>query len=758
MKSGMFSTGLMVAVCACAAARAAEPAQVIHVDAGANGAGSGSSWADACIHLQDALVSAAGVEKPVEIHVAKGLYKPDQGVSVMPGDRLATFKLANGVTLKGGYAGAAAIDPNARDTTLYETILSGDLAGNDGGAGFTKDPGAISIDKDNSYHVVTGSGTDTTAVMDGFTITAGSMAPPRPAGDDALATGTGMLIDTGSPTVLNCCFRDTYPRATEVLAALNGSHPIVTNCTFLNNQGTGMCNVDNSNSIVTNCRFEGNSSGAMENRYSSPVITGCQFLDNGPTMIEAFDCNSVLTDCVFTGTDGTTRRQGLSASGGRLTLMGCTFTGFTKGAIETRDDLTLVRCTFQNNSGFMTGVVGSFFHPHVTAIKCVFIGNEGYEAGALSGGDIELHDCEFIGNIGSQAGAVKASPCRLIATGCVFAGNWSQSGPGAIGGWSDIFKLSNCTFVGNRGRQNCLDARFSGLLPTQITQCIFRDEPEPFGPESAGFTPRLEVSYSNVQGGYPGEGNIDVDPCFVDPGYWADPEDPTKPAALDDPNAVWITGDYHLKSQAGHWDRASQDWACDDVTSRCIDAGDPNAPVGAEPFPNGGFINMGAYGGTAEASRSYFAKPVCETQIAGDINGDCIVDQADLDILQLHWLMEGTEPVKVNNPPTITLLSPKDGDEFTDGEPIVLQCIASDADGTVIRVRYDFIAYWEEGSQKRWSTTGTTVVDPTDNWKARWSWSNIRRDCACEISAEAMDNEGARTRSQAVTVTLHPKP
>jgi hypothetical protein len=76
----------------------------------------------------------------------------------------------------------------------------------------------------------------------------------------------------------------------------------------------------------------------------------------------------------------------------------------------------------------------------------------------------------------------------------------------------------------------------------------------------------------------------------------------------------------------------------DDVTSPCIDAGDPNSPVGEEPFPNGGRINMGAYGGTAEASKSYFGEPVCETIIAGDINGDCRVDSKDLAILAQHWL------------------------------------------------------------------------------------------------------------------------
>ncbi len=47
---------------------------------------------------------------------------------------------------------------------------------------------------------------------------------------------------------------------------------------------------------------------------------------------------------------------------------------------------------------------------------------------------------------------------------------------------------------------------------------------------------------------------------------------------------------------------------------------------------------MGAYGGTAEASKSYFGKPVCETIIAGDINGDCRVDLKDVAILAGHWL------------------------------------------------------------------------------------------------------------------------
>jgi hypothetical protein len=96
-----------------------------------------------------------------------------------------------------------------------------------------------------------------------------------------------------------------------------------------------------------------------------------------------------------------------------------------------------------------------------------------------------------------------------------------------------------------------------------------------------------------------GLGTIEADPLFADPGYW----DPNGTA--DDPNDdFFVEGDYHLKSQGGRWEPASESWVLDEVTSPCIDAGDPNSPVGDEPVPNGGRINMSAYGGTIEASKS----------------------------------------------------------------------------------------------------------------------------------------------------------
>jgi len=194
-------------------------------------------------------------------------------------------------------------------------------------------------------------------------------------------------------------------------------------------------------------------------------------------------------------------------------------------------------------------------------------------------------------------------------------------------------KCINCTFAGNRDRvASALNVFHTTAEYTiEAMNCILWDGGKEIGTQD---TNNVLASYSVIQGGWPGEGNIDVDPCFAEPGYWTDPCN-TPDNLWDD---GWTDGDCHVKSQAGRWDANEGRWAIDDVTSPCIDAGDPMSPIGYEPFPNGGIINMGAYGGTPEASKSYFGKPPCEVIVAGDINGDCRVDFEDFRLMALHWL------------------------------------------------------------------------------------------------------------------------
>jgi len=81
----------LLPIAACSAATS----KVIYVDNDATSANDGSSWENAYLYLQDALADANFAEKPVEIRVAQGIYKPDQGAFQITGDREATFRLIN---------------------------------------------------------------------------------------------------------------------------------------------------------------------------------------------------------------------------------------------------------------------------------------------------------------------------------------------------------------------------------------------------------------------------------------------------------------------------------------------------------------------------------------------------------------------------------------------------------------------------------------------------------------------------------------
>ena len=115
------------------------------------------------------------------------------------------------------------------------------------------------------------------------------------------------------------------------------------------------------------------------------------------------------------------------------------------------------------------------------------------------------------------------------------------------------------------------------------------------------------VTYSTImEGGREGleeltgqdvSGNISTDPLFAQPGDWVE---------SGTGELLWVRGDYHLLSQAGRWNLESGTWKQDLVTSPSIDAGNRAWFVGDEPSPNGKIINMGAFGGTMEASKSLF--------------------------------------------------------------------------------------------------------------------------------------------------------
>jgi hypothetical protein len=283
----------------------------IYVDTDAPGpVHDGSSWANAYKYLQDALTEANSLGLSVQIRVAHGIYTPDTN-SADPngsGDRTATFELINAVTIKGGYAGFGEPNSNARDFHQYEAVLSGDLDGNDVDVNDPCDLFTEPNRAENSYHVVTGSGTDETATLDGFTIIAGNADGPA---QDHQNCGGGMHNSIGSPMVTNCVF--TQNSAIFGGGIYNGdSGPTLINCSFKSNAagnaGGGIYNIDTNSPVLISCIFSGNLT-----IYEGGGIA--HYSDNPTTM----------TNCIFTGNSAGTCGAGMLNEGGPVELVNCTF-------------------------------------------------------------------------------------------------------------------------------------------------------------------------------------------------------------------------------------------------------------------------------------------------------------------------------------------------------------------------------------------------------------------------------------------------
>ena len=82
-------------------------------------------------------------------------------------------------------------------------------------------------------------------------------------------------------------------------------------------------------------------------------------------------------------------------------------------------------------------------------------------------------------------------------------------------------------------------------------------------------------------------------------------------------------------------DYPSGEWVLDDITSPCIDAGDPNSDWTSELWQHGKHINMGAYGGTPQASMS-----LSTAGNKADFNNDGFVDGEDLALFVDMWLVD----------------------------------------------------------------------------------------------------------------------
>jgi hypothetical protein len=337
------------------------------------------------------------------------------------------------------------------------------------------------------------------------------------------------------------------------------SNSVLSGFTITNARGGGIvCELRSSPTII-NCRIGAsdpctvgysrvNGPGVVCSYYSNPIIIGCSIVGNTTWDGAGIVCHNSKPDIINCLIGSNT------ACGTPKIII---FPGAGGGIFCNQSNPTITNSIIINNrADFGGGIYCLDSNP--TIKNCLITGN----------GDLAQRGDGR--NFGEGGGAVCCDSSSPIITNCTLSGNVHYGKGGTI----YSFNCSNPI----------------------IDNCILWDGEDEISNDEDS---TVIITYSNVQGGWPGDGNINIDPMFVKPGHW-DPNG-TSENTNDD---FWVDGDYHLKSQAGRWDPVSESWIQDDVTSPCIDAGDPNVPVGDEPEPNGGRINMGAYGGTPQASKS----------------------------------------------------------------------------------------------------------------------------------------------------------
>ena len=249
---------------------------------------------------------------------------------------------------------------------------------------------------------------------------------------------------------------------------------------------------------------------------------------------------------------------------------------------------------FSITNGYTTGSGGGIYclnsSPAIT--NCIITKN----TAALNGGGIycnnsqlTLKNCLISANksTGGAGGGIRCVSSNPFITNCTISGNSAGYAGSAIYCFSSNPQITNSIIYGNSSGQ------------------IYAADGEPV------------ITYSNIQDGWTGTGNIDADPCF----------------ACFDPNGDPNNWDFHLKSIYGRFDPNTNAWTNDLETSPCIDAGNPNSAWNDEPWPNGMRINMGFYGGTSQAGKN---------GNQADFNIDGIVDFADFALLAQHWMNEET--------------------------------------------------------------------------------------------------------------------
>ena len=472
--------------------------RVLRVDASSPVDGDGAAWVSAIRDLQTALTRARSGD---EIWVAAGTYAPGPAGS----SRDATFRLRDGVGLYGGFAGTENLREE-RDPSVHETVLSGDLAGDDG-----PDFAGAS---ENAFQVVSAVHVGPATVLDGFTIRGGNADGPGfgPV-PESREQGAGLNVYFSSPRIENCVFEGNWSKNHGTVND-HGDDTIVVGCTFRGNRsdtfGAGLYVHHHSRTVALDCTFEENEAateggGAYSRSMEGAAFIGCTFRRNrarsGAGMYLAVMSETSILECEFEENSASLGGGGVYADEANPLVQDCTFVandgaagdksgsggdgGTGGGGLWSNGGAPVVRdSTFRDNVASLGAGAYFILESNALVAGCTFVGNAAFEAGGLYtlGSPVLVEDCVFLRNTAtggsfSVGGGVSNYFSNSVVRRCTFVGNEAELGGGGLYSEGESPDVLDSVFVGNRATGETqgwgggiMNGYFSDAL---VANCVF---------------------------------------------------------------------------------------------------------------------------------------------------------------------------------------------------------------------------------------------------------------------------------------------
>jgi parallel beta-helix repeat protein len=321
----------------------------------------------------------------------------------------------------------------------------------------------------------------------------------------------------------------------DAIVCSNSSSPTLTNCIITDNGGSGIFCGDN----------------------SSPTITNCTISNNTADYGGGLHCNNAsatISDSVITGNANNTGTIHC-AENCSLTITNCSVTDNTGGGITCYDSpsLTITTCSITDNTG---RGINCYNSSSITISDSMIARNSQRGIQIENSSSASITNCTITENITEWGGAgieiVNSSP---TVTNCIISNNTATlNGAGIRCRENSSPTITNCTIGNNTASGNGGGIHMQdNSSPTVTNSILWADSPD----EISIDTGALGITYSDIEDGWPGEGNISADPLFVG------------------------GGDYHLTGM-----------------SPCINAGTsagaPDGDIDGDPRPQQGGYDIGA--------------------------------------------------------------------------------------------------------------------------------------------------------------------